>query len=77
MAVQFLVQVQSFRFRQRLPLRGSWQSRQALTEGVRSQQKKLPLSGELDANEVSRLRGPRFLVFRRDILSEILFAQGL
>ena len=39
--------------------------------------KKLPLSGELDANEVSRLRGSSFLIFRRDILSEVLFAQGL
>ena len=39
--------------------------------------KKLPLSGELDANEVSRLRVSSFLVFRRDILSEILLAQGL
>ena len=39
--------------------------------------KKLPLSGELDANEVSRLRGSSFSVFRRDILSEILLAQGL
>ena len=28
------VHPQSFRFRQRLPPRGSWQSRQALTEGV-------------------------------------------
>lgn len=61
MAVQFLVQVQSFRFRQR--------------EFVPN--KKLPLSGELDANEVSRLRGPSFSVFRGDILSEVLFAQGL
>ena len=33
--VQFPVKVQSLRQRQRLPLRGSWQSRQALTEGVR------------------------------------------
>ena len=31
---QFPAEVQSFRARQRLPLRGSWQSRQALTEGV-------------------------------------------
>ena len=30
----FPVQTQSSRFRQRLPPRGSWQSRQALTEGV-------------------------------------------
>ena len=30
------VELQSARFRQRLPLGGSWQSRQALTEGVSS-----------------------------------------
>ena len=36
MTVRFPAKVQSFRVRQRLPLRGSWQSRQALTEGVRS-----------------------------------------
>ena len=31
---RFLAKAQSFRFRQRLPPRGSSQSRQALTEGV-------------------------------------------
>ena len=36
MTVRFPAKVQSFRVRQRLPLRGSWQSRQALAEGVRS-----------------------------------------
>ena len=36
MTVRFPAKVQSLRARQRLPLRGSWQSRQALTEGVRS-----------------------------------------
>ena len=36
MAVRFPAKVQSLRVHQRLPLRGSWQSRQALTEGVRS-----------------------------------------
>ena len=36
MTVRFPAKVQSLRVRQRLPLRGSWQSRQALTEGVRS-----------------------------------------
>ena len=35
-AAQFQAEAQSLRARQRLPLRGSWQSRQALTEGVRS-----------------------------------------
>ena len=34
MTGKFPVQPQSVRFRQRLPPRGSWQSRQALTEGV-------------------------------------------
>ena len=34
-AAQFPAKVQSFRARQRLPLRGSWQNRQVLTEGVR------------------------------------------
>ena len=33
-AVQFPAQAQSLRARQRLPLRGSWQNRQVLTEGV-------------------------------------------
>ncbi|PDX70274.1 hypothetical protein CGS54_02820 [Faecalibacterium prausnitzii] len=37
MAVKLPVKVQIFRACQRLPLRGSWQSRQALTEGVPSQ----------------------------------------
>ena len=32
--VQFPAKAQSLRARQRLPPRGSWQSRQALTEGV-------------------------------------------
>ena len=36
MTVRFPAKVQSLRVHQRLPLRGSWQSRQALTEGVRS-----------------------------------------
>ena len=36
MAAKFPAKVQSLRVHQRLPLRGSWQSRQALTEGVRS-----------------------------------------
>ena len=36
MAGEFLAKAQSFRERQRLPLRGSWQNRQVLTEGVRS-----------------------------------------
>ena len=36
MAVRFPAKVQSLRVHQRLPLRGSWQSHQALTEGVRS-----------------------------------------
>ena len=35
MAGEFLAKAQSFRERQRLPLRGSWQNRQVLTEGVR------------------------------------------
>ena len=35
-AVQFPAKVQSLRARQRLPLRGSWQNRQVLTEGVQS-----------------------------------------
>ena len=34
MAVKFPAKMQSVRARQRLPPRGSWQSRQALTEGV-------------------------------------------
>ena len=34
MAAKFPAKAQSARVRQRLPLRGSWQSRQALTEGV-------------------------------------------
>ena len=34
MAAQFPAKAQSLRARQRLPPRGSWQSRQALTEGV-------------------------------------------
>ena len=34
MAAQFPAEVQSFRARQRLPPRGSWQNRQVLTEGV-------------------------------------------
>ena len=34
MAAQLPAEVQSFRARQRLPPRGSWQSRQALPEGV-------------------------------------------
>ena len=34
MTVQFPAKPQSLPLRQRLPLRGSWQSRQALTEGV-------------------------------------------
>ena len=42
MAVHFPDQTQSFRFRQRLPPRGSWQSRQALTERA-SQLKVFPL----------------------------------
>ena len=37
MTVKFPVKVQSWRLRQRLPLRGSWQNRQVLTEGVRPQ----------------------------------------
>ena len=40
MAVKLPVKVQIFRACQRLPLRGSWQSRQALTEGVSSQMDK-------------------------------------
>ena len=35
MAGEFLAKAQSFRERQRLPLRGSWQNRQVLTEGVK------------------------------------------
>ena len=35
-AAQFPAKAQSFRSRQRLPPRGSWQSRQALTEGVQT-----------------------------------------
>ena len=38
MAIQFPAKVQSARARQRLPPRGSWQSRQALTEGVPSRE---------------------------------------
>ena len=34
MAAQFPAKAQSLRARQRLPPRGSWQSRQALPEGV-------------------------------------------
>ena len=34
--VNFPAKAQSFRVRQRLPPRGSWQNRQVLTEGVRS-----------------------------------------
>ena len=37
MVAQFPAKVQSVRVRQRLPPRGSWQNRQVLTEGVRSQ----------------------------------------
>ena len=37
MAMKFPAKVQSSRARQRLPPRGSWQSRQALSEGVRLQ----------------------------------------
>ena len=36
MAGKLLLELQSIRFRQRLPLRGSWQNRQVLTEGIRS-----------------------------------------
>ena len=36
MAAKFPAKAQRFRVRQRLPPRGSWQSRQALPEGVRS-----------------------------------------
>ena len=39
--VQFPAEVQSLRIRQRLPLRGSWQSRQALTEGVETLRKEI------------------------------------
>ena len=42
MAVQFPAQMQSARSRQRLPPRGSWQSCQALTEGVKSSHAKSP-----------------------------------
>ena len=38
MAGKFPAKVQSVRARQRLPPRGSWQSRQALTEGVPSRE---------------------------------------
>ena len=37
--VQFPAQAQSLRARQRLPLRGSWQNRQVLTEGVQPTKK--------------------------------------
>ena len=39
-AASFPVKLQSFRLRQRLPLRGSWQNRQVLTEGVFFQTKR-------------------------------------
>ena len=48
--VNFPAKVQSFRFRQRLPLRGSWQSRQALTEGVSSREKGVPKSPQAFQN---------------------------
>ena len=41
MAAQLPAEVQSFRARQRLPPRGSWQSRQAFPEGVSKTHEKI------------------------------------